>query len=86
MRAHLLFMAASVRASLKEVELCVGSDEELVVPGPTSGKVCLNEAYSSSVGFWELVLFMRAGLATMTEIGHMKMPLTRLQSNTRHLI
>ena len=33
-----------------------GAAGEDAVPGPTSGKCCLNEAYSSSAGFCEFVL------------------------------
>ena len=31
--------------------------DEGTVRGPISGNVCLNEAYRSSPGFWELLLF-----------------------------
>ena len=49
-------MIESVSASVNDVELWVGSRERLDLPGPTSGKLCLNAVYNSSEGFWELLL------------------------------
>ena len=49
-------MIGSVRASLNEVVLSVATADDDAVPGPTPGKVCLNEAYSSSEGFCEFLL------------------------------
>lgn len=45
---------ASVRASLRLVDLCAAAGPAEVVPGPTSGKLFLKAAYSSSSGFWDV--------------------------------
>lgn len=63
MQSYLWFIAASVRASLSEFVLSEGAADEDAVPGPTSGKCCLNEAYSSSAGFCDFLLSETEGSA-----------------------
>ena len=62
-QAYLWFIAASVMASLSEFVLSEGAADEDAVPGPTSGKCCLNEAYSSSAGFCEFLLSENRGVS-----------------------
>ncbi len=56
-------IAMSMMESLRAAELCATTAVD--VPGPISGNLFLKEAYSSSVGFWELLLLMPVSIVSL---------------------
>ena len=54
--SYLLWRAGSVSASLSDVLPSLVAAEDVAEARPIPGKVCLKEAYSSSVGFCEVLL------------------------------